>query len=376
MVRFAEISLTADDDPGTGPPGASEEKDVDADEGNHGSDGVGVLAIDGTDDGDNELTDDHAQSTPEEQGAATELLDGVEGDGGGQDVDDGSDHAQQEGVLDCAQLSEEGGTEVEDEVDTSPLLHHLKRGTEDGTTEVAVGVEDVATEAVEPGLEVATRRHQALLVLVVGLDLVELVLDKLGVLGLVTDAGEHLAGAVLAALADEETGRLGKQEQTGTENQSPQHLDADRDAVGAGVGTFLGGVVNARGQHQTDGNAELVAGDNGTTDLAGCNLRHVQDNDGRDEADTESSNETAGDEQTNAGGSSLQDDTNDENNTSENDGGPTTEPISQVTSNESSEEGTSRKDGHNQRLLRRGDHELGGGSGSGVLIVPGLAADL
>lgn len=50
----------ADDDPGTGTPGAGEEEDVDADEGNHGGDGVRVAAVSDTNDSDEELTDNHA----------------------------------------------------------------------------------------------------------------------------------------------------------------------------------------------------------------------------------------------------------------------------------------------------------------------------
>lgn len=105
-------------------PGGGEEEDVDADEGDHGGGGGGG-AGDGADDGDDELADDHAEGTPDEQGATAEALDGPEGDGGGDDVDDGGDHGDEEGVLDGAEVLEEGGAEVEDKVDTGPLLHHL-----------------------------------------------------------------------------------------------------------------------------------------------------------------------------------------------------------------------------------------------------------
>lgn len=110
----------ADDDPGTRAPGAGEEEDVNADEGDFGADGTLVAAVSSSDNGDDELADNHAQSTPEEQSTTTELLHGVERDGSGADVDDGGDHADQEGVFDGSQALEEGGTEVEDEVDTSP----------------------------------------------------------------------------------------------------------------------------------------------------------------------------------------------------------------------------------------------------------------
>ena len=68
----------ADHDPGTGTPGGSEEEDVNTDEGNHGTDGMVVLAIGHTNDSDNELTNDHTQGTPQEDSATAILLDDIE----------------------------------------------------------------------------------------------------------------------------------------------------------------------------------------------------------------------------------------------------------------------------------------------------------
>jgi hypothetical protein len=44
-------------------------------------------------------------------------------------------------LLDGAKLLEEGGAEVEDEVDTSPLLHHLERYAQEGTAQLEDGFE-------------------------------------------------------------------------------------------------------------------------------------------------------------------------------------------------------------------------------------------
>lgn len=360
----------ADNDPGAGAPGAGEEEDVDADEGDHGGDGARVVAVGDADDGDEELADDHAQGTPEEEGATADLLNGVEGEGGGEDVDDGGDHGEEEGVLDCAELLEEGGAEVEDEVDTGPLLHHLEGGTEDGAADVGVGVEDVSAEAVDPAVEVARVGNDGHLVLVVGLDLVKLELDVLGVGSLATDAGESLTGSLLVVLADEETGGLGEEEETGSEDESPEHLQSNGDTVGARVGAVLGAIVHARGQHETDGDAELVARDDSTANLAGSNLGHVQNDDGGDETDTESSNQTASNEETEAGGGSLEDNTDDENEAASNDGGTTTKPVSQVTGDQSTEESTSRENRDDERLLPGGnDESVGVGSSQGGVLL-------
>lgn len=113
-----------DDDPSAGAPGAGKEEDVDANESDHCTDGLGVVAIGNTNNGDNELAHNHTQGTPEEQRTTTVSLDGVEGERSGEDIDNSGDHADQEGVLDCAEFLEESGSEVENEVDTSPPMDH------------------------------------------------------------------------------------------------------------------------------------------------------------------------------------------------------------------------------------------------------------
>lgn len=82
-----------------------------------------------TNDGDNELHDDHSRASDDEDLAATEAFDGPEGDGGRADVDEGCDEGDEERVLDRAQGGEEDGSKVEDKVDTGQLLHHLHEDT-------------------------------------------------------------------------------------------------------------------------------------------------------------------------------------------------------------------------------------------------------
>jgi hypothetical protein len=60
----------------------------------------------------------------------------------------------------------------------------------------------------------------------------------------------------------------------------------------------------------TDGNAELVTGNEGTTDLARADFGHVEDDDGRDESYSESSEKTTDDDGGQGRGSEhLNDDT-------------------------------------------------------------------
>lgn len=265
----------ADDDPGAGAPGGGEEEDVDADEGDHGGDGLGVVGQDGADDGDDELADDHAEGAPDEDGAAAEALNGPEGDGRRAHVDQVGDERDEERVLDRAERLEEGGAKVEDEVDTGPLLHHLQRRTQNGAAQVAALLEQGALEAVEPRVEVAALGNDGQLVLVVGDDLGELVLDEVGLDGLVAEAGEGGGGEVELALLDKVAGRVGQEEQADAQDQGPEDLDGDRDAVRAAVVAVLGSVVDGRGEQETNGDAELVSGDDGAANLAGRDLGHV-----------------------------------------------------------------------------------------------------
>lgn len=71
-------------------------------------------------------------------------------------------------------------------------------------------------------------------------------------------------------LLDEVTGRVGEEEQTASEDQSPWELNSNGDTVGTGVVVVLGAVDNARGEQDTNGNAELVTSDESTTNLAGA----------------------------------------------------------------------------------------------------------
>ena len=61
-----------------------------------------ILAGCNTNDADDELSKDHAQSTPYENAATTIRFDHVETKRGGEDIDEGGDLGDQERVADCA----------------------------------------------------------------------------------------------------------------------------------------------------------------------------------------------------------------------------------------------------------------------------------
>jgi hypothetical protein len=148
------------DDPGYGTPGAGEEEDVDTDKSNQKTLDRQVLGSnDSTSNGNDELADSHANGTEEQKLAATPLLDEPQTGNSRSNVDAGSDHGNDEGVLDTSVL-EEACAVVEDEVDASQLLETLKK------TAGCETLAKVALEAVEVG-SLAERQF----VLVVGSNL-------------------------------------------------------------------------------------------------------------------------------------------------------------------------------------------------------------
>lgn len=372
----------ANDDPGTWSPGDGEGRNVQADEGDHGLGCVRVvvfgLSSSGTDDTSDELERDHAGSTVDEQGAATKLLNHEEREGSGQDVDEGGNKRDEEGVLDGAKLLEEDGTEVEDEVDTGQLLHHLKEYTQHSTAGVGRWGADLALEASSPRTEIGGLGQDGHLVLVVGDDLSKFVLDVLGVDRLATDTCESVGSLVKLALLDEETGRVGEQHKTNGKDDGPEELDGDGDTVRASVITVLGRVNNAVGQQDANGDAELVTSNDGTADLARGDLGHVpvgirwgngvesgakvcsQDDNGRDETDTETGNETTANHDIEASGSSLENTTDSEDEAADDDGQTTSNEVGKVTGDDGAEEGTSGEDGSDEGLLPLGNNECRG----------------
>lgn len=267
------------DDPGTRTPGDGKGGDVQADEGNHGLGGVLVVlsgrASSDTDDADNVLEGDHESGTADEQLTASNLLDRPERDRGRQDVDEGGDERDQERVLDRAELLEEDGAEVEDEVDTSELLHHLHEDTHGSAAGVGGWRADLALEASCPRTEITGLGKDGHLVLVVGNDLSEFILDVFGINGLATNTGKSSGGLVELSLLDKVTGRVREDGKTTSEDNGPQELHGNRDTVRASILALLGSVDDAVGEQNTDGDAELVAGNDSTTDLLGSNLGHV-----------------------------------------------------------------------------------------------------
>ena len=316
------------------------------------------------------MTNNHTGRTDDEEWSSTEFLNCPERDGRGTHVHEGGDQTDQERVRDGAELLEEGRAEVEDEVDTGPLLHHLQRCAEDGPAQIAGGLEQSALEAVEPGAEVSTLRDDLHLVFVVGNNFGQLLLDILGIRGLTTKTGQHDRCFVHPSLLDEVSRRFRQEQKADAQDQGPGELNPNGDSIRSRIIAVLGRVIDAGGQKQTDRDAELVAGHNGPTDLAGRNFGHVENDDGGHEAHPEPGNETAGHHEAQSVGRDLEDDTDDEHKAPEDDGGPAAKEVGQITRYDGAKECTGRQDGGDQGLIGRGQRE--GGHGGGGCIGRGI----
>ena len=85
------------------------------------------------------------------------------------------------------------------------------------------------------------------------------------------------------------------------------------------------------------------------------NFGHIQDDDCGLEPNPKTGDQTARNEEAQAMGSNLKNDTCDVDEAANDDGDPTTDQFRTVPGNESTEKGTGRQDGDNQRLMRAGE---------------------
>ena len=144
--------------------------------------------------------------------------------------------------------------------------------TDGGPAGIGVGFEDAALEAVGPAANVGCLRNDLLLVFMVGNDLRQFVLDVVRIQWLASHGCQCERGFLELALFDEESRGFRQDEQASGENDGPEELHGDGDAVGAGVVAVLGRVDDAVGHEDPDGDAELVAGYQGSPDLFGCDF--------------------------------------------------------------------------------------------------------
>ena len=124
----------------------------------------------------------------------------------------------------CRSLQSSGET-------NSQLLESLQDNSNSSSASVGIAFEDRALKAVRPAGKVRRLWNHCLLVLVVGYDFGQFLLDICRINRLTSDTRECLSCFDHLALLDEESGRVGKEDESGAKNQSPQELDSDWDSV-------------------------------------------------------------------------------------------------------------------------------------------------
>ena len=92
----------------------------------------------------------------------------------------------------------------------------------------------------------------------VGNDLGKLILDVLRVGGLATNATKSVGSLIELALLHPITRRFGKESKANGQDESPQELDGNGNAVRASIPAILGSIDHTVGKQDTNGNAELV----------------------------------------------------------------------------------------------------------------------
>lgn len=89
---------------------------------------------------------------------------------------------------------------------------------------------------------------------------------------LTTDVGQSGGGLLKLPFLDKVARRLWQNSEASTENQSPEELDRNRDTVRSSIETLLRGVDDTVREEDANGDAELVARNERTTDLLRCDF--------------------------------------------------------------------------------------------------------
>lgn len=292
-----------------------------------------------TGDGNDELGQRHTGGTSQQDVSSTNDFHQQDTGNSRTNVDDVGGQGSGE-TVDTSRL-EESSTEVENEVDTSQLLESLNKNTGGQSLELVV----LSGENLAPrGLTVLG------LELVGSLDVLQLLDQVWVVYRQLSQSRKRVGGLSVLTLGNVESWGLGQQEHTDTQDKTPQDLDGQWDSVTSWRVDLVGTLVDTSSQEDTDGDGPLVTGDDGTSDPLGRSLGLVQWNSGRDETNTQTGNNSTGQEERDRVGGGLQSSTQVEDDKRRDDQTPTsTQGIVDGRSKQSTDKGTGGQDGDDQR---------------------------
>ncbi|CAA7394662.1 unnamed protein product [Spirodela intermedia] len=191
-----------------------------------------------------DLADEHLGPAFEEELAAAGAVGVVDGDEGGEDVDEAGDDGGDEGgvVAEADGLEEDGGVE-HDDVDAGELL---EEGDEDGHGELGavLPLHDVGPRVLyRSGLD--ARHHQ---VLVLRVDI-----------GGTADLAEHVAGFFVPPALDERVRGVGEEEGPDGDDQRRHGGAGEADAPSPPAADLRGAVVHQVRHEDADGDHQLEA---------------------------------------------------------------------------------------------------------------------
>ena len=108
------------------------------------------------------------------------------------------------------------------------------------------------------------------LILLIGDNLSKLDLNVLGLTRLTTETRQSIGGSLNVSSLDEVPRGVREEQEATAKNQTPGELDGDGNTVVASISSVLGGIDDNGSQHDTNGDTELVTGNQGATNLAGA----------------------------------------------------------------------------------------------------------
>jgi len=289
-------------DPSDGSPSGSKGGNVNANEGDEdplssqvdGSVGdVSSGSSSDTDNSNDELADGHNNGSGQKHVSSTGSIDHEDTGDSTDDIDNVGDDGNDEGVGDTRSL-EEGGTVVEDEVDTGKLLPSLKEDSSPSSetvsslsTSEAVNVRGLAKS------ELSLEGHG---------DVEALLVNFSRVGGSGCQSRESLSSLEVSALQEKVSRRLRKEEHATSKDRGPSELDGNGDSPGRVVVSVLSRLVDDSGEEETDGDGPLVKTDDGSSERFGRAFGLVKRDKTRNTSDTETGNDSTSNEDTPNGG--------------------------------------------------------------------------
>lgn len=270
----------SDDGPDERTPGGGEGDDEKAGEDDEDVAGGGAVRK-LTDKSVDQETADGPESTNDERHATAALLNDVETTESASNIDTAENDLGDVGVL-KTDTAEDGRTIVEEEVGTGELLASLENDTDHDAAEHGRGSEHLVPLGVLAGS----------LLLELEANLGNLVVDGLVVGVDTTKASDGGTSLLLTALAESETRGLREEDHSTTEDTGEEETETDGDAPGSAAVHLVGAVVDHVGGPDTEGDEELVASNDHTTNDGGSALRLVHRDGDRESTNTHTSDET------------------------------------------------------------------------------------